>query len=346
MKLIFRWILISGITLLLILGIWRFTSFSDRRSPGQDFDANARVKDGVSSGSAGSARDLPASSSNAAEFAAAHLTSISFYGKAIDQNGHPIPDATVTYRANNIPWGGGVRKQMQTDSAGKFMIDSNGLSLYVEVSKDNYRSLPRRSDIAPGISDDRPISSGTYPYAKQFGATAHQPDASHPVIFTLHKSGELEPLIIQSGKDWILAKDGSPIRIELNPGNPLTAIEIKCLTDDSTPNAERHYDWSFRMTVPAGGMLERTDEIAFFAPASGYDQRSFAYSMAKELPGRQWKDEVAKSFFIRFDDDTYAILDVNMIAGGGHFAVVKSRLNPKFGSRNLETAPPKKPRWR
>ena len=111
-------------------------------------------------------------------------------------------------------------------------------------------------------------------------------------------------------------------------------------------DAERHYDWRFKMTVLSGGLEERLDEIAFIAPPSGYEERSFDYSMKKELPGNQWKDEVAKSFFVRFEDDTYAILDVNMISGGGHFAVVSSRLNPKPGSRNLETAAPKKPKYR
>jgi hypothetical protein len=143
-----------------------------------------------------------------------------------------------------------------------------------------------------------------------------------------------------------MAKDGTPIRFELNPGNPKTAIELQCWTDDKVLNAERHYDWRFKMTVLGGGLEERLDEIAFIAPPSGYEERSFEFSMNKELPGNQWKDEVAKSFFVRFEDDTYAILEVNMISGGGHFAVVGSRLNPKPGSRNLETAPPKKPKYR
>jgi hypothetical protein len=320
--------------------------FLNYQSAGSTLKPNTSVLDTSSSNTIGGTGTQATSGQSSIEFAAAHLTPILFYGKVVDQNGQPIPDATVTYRPNNIPWGGGPRSQMRTDASGEFQIYSKGLSLYVEITRDNYRSLPRRSDIAPGVADERPVSSGTYPYAKQFAGTVHKPDNSHPVIFTLHKSGELEPLNIQSGKDLIMAKDGSPIRVELNPENPKTVIEMQCWTDDKIPNAERHYDWRFKMTVLSGGLEERLDEIAFIAPPSGYEERSFDYSMKKELPGNQWKDEVAKSFFVRFEDDTYAILDVNMISGGGHFAVVSSRLNPKPGSRNLETPAPKKPKYK
>ena len=340
------WLLIGVIMLILFFGVWRSKRFLNHQSAKPNSRADTVVPDASLSNSSGGTGTQATFGPSSVEFAAAHLTPILFYGKAVDQNGLPIPDATVTYRANNIPWGGGARSQMKTDASGEFQISSKGLSLYVEVSKDNYRSLPRRSDIAPGVADQRPVSSGTYPYAKQFAGTVHKPDNAHPVIFTLHKSGELERLINHPGKDLIMAKDGSPIRVELNPGNPKTVIEMQCWTDDKIPNAERHYDWRFKMTVLSGGLEERLDEIAFIAPPSGYEERSFDYLMKKELPGNQWRDEVAKSFFVRFEDDTYAILDVNMISGGGHFAVVSSRLNPKPGSRNLETAPLKKPKYR
>ena len=340
------WLLIGVVILFLFLGVWRSKKILNYQSSEPIPKPDTSVPDTSLSNSIGGTGTQATAGQSSIEFAAAHLTPIQFYGKVVDQNGLPIPDATVTYRVNNIPWGGGARSQMRTDASGEFQISSKGLSLYVEITKDNYRSLPRRSDIAPGVADERPVSSGTYPYAKQFAGTVHKPDKSHPVIFTLHKSGALEPLIIQPGKDLIMAKDGSPIRVELNPGNPKTVIEMQCWTDDKNPNAERHYDWRFKMTVLSGGLEERLDEIAFIAPPSGYEGRSFDYSMKKELPGNQWKDEVAKSFFVRFEDDTYAILDVNMISGGGHFAVVSSRLNSKPGSRNLETAPPKKPKYR
>lgn len=332
--------------MLLVLAVWKSKRLWSDPSNGSNAKADAAVPDHPSS-SAGKTNAAPeASSPGALEFTAAHLTPILFYGKVVDQNGNPVPDAEVEYSGNNIPWGGAARRHIKTDANGEFRITSTGISLSVNVSKENYRSLLRRSDISPEEAAGDPYSSDSFNYAKLFGPTVHKPDKVHPVIFTLHKSGELEPLINQPGKDLIMTKDGSPIRVELNPGNPKSVIEMQCWTDDKIPNAERHYDWRFKMTVLNGGLEERLDEIAFIAPPSGYEERSFDYSMKKDLPGNQWKDEVAKSFFVRFEDDTYAIFDVKMISGGGHFAVVRSRLNPKPGSRNLETAAPKKPKYR
>ena len=215
MKSKIRKMLAGGFIFLLVFGAWAFKGFLNHRATGSDPGVNASMSGDSLSVSSGGGVNQP-SGPGAVEFAAAHLTPILFYGKVVDQDGSPIPDATVIYRASSIPWGGGIRSQIKTDAKGEFEISSRGLSLYVEVTKDSYRSLPRRSDIPPDVRDNRPVSSGTYPYAKQFGGTVHQADKSHPVVFTLHKSGVLEPLIIQPGKDLSLAKDGSPIRIELD----------------------------------------------------------------------------------------------------------------------------------
>lgn len=341
-----RWIVAGLSFIFLTLGIGGSSIYRLRKAIELYSHADAADSQSSSPNASRSGKSQGDSGPGAVAFAAAHLTPILFYGKVMDQDGNPVAGADVEYSGNNIPWGGAACQQMKTDANGEFRITTSGLSLSVNVSKENYRSLLRRSDIPPEEAAGDPSSSDSFNYAKLFGPTVHKPDNAHPVVFTLYKSGELEHLIIQPGKDLVMAKDGSPIRVALNPGNSKTVIEIQCWTDDKNPNAERHYDWRFKITVLSGGLEERLDEIAFIAPPSGYEERSFEYSMKKELPGNQWKDEVAKSFFVRFEDDTYAILDVNMISGGGHFAVVSSRLNPKPGSRNLETAAPKKPKYR
>lgn len=339
-----RWLLIFVILLCLSGGLWEFKKYLNaQKNPGitQSVTENAPT-----SGNPLGNRDLSSESTGAIAFTAAHLTPILFYGKVVDQNGNPIPDAEVEYSGNNIPWGGAARQQMKTDAKGEFRITSTGISLSVNVSKENYRSLLRRSDIPPEQTAGDPSSSDSFNYAKLFGPTVHRPDKARPVIFTLHKPGVLEPLIIDTGKDLIMARDGTPIRFQLQPENSKTVIELQSWTDDKSLNTERHYDWRFKMTIPYGGMIERSDGITSTAPVTGYDQKIFEYAMVKELSGNEWKDVVEKSFFVRFEDDTYAILDVKMISGGGNFAVVGFRLNPKSGSRNLETAPPKKPKYR
>lgn len=344
MKSKFRWLVIVVSILLLIWGARNSRKSSESHK--NDSSLEQRATNLPNEKSPTVRKDASSESSGPVAFAAAHLTPILFYGKTVDQNGDPVPDAEVEYSGNNIPWGSAARSKTKTDAKGEFCINSVGISLSVNVSKENYRSLYRRSDVPPTEAAGDPFSSESFYYAKQFASLVHQPDKNNPVIFTLLKPGVLEPLITLPRKDLVMEKNGSPIRVQLNPNNPKTVIEMQCWTDDKAPNAERHYDWHFKIRVPSGGLEERVTEIAFVAPPTGYEERSFDYSMKKELPGNQWRDEVAKSFFVRFEDDTYAILDVNMISGGGHFAVVSSRLNPKPGSRNLETAPPKKPKYR
>ncbi len=346
MKSEIRWVLAGGIVLSVAFGVWKSRRFSSDGNAGSTLGADTVVPSEPSSGAGGGSGPQAASSPSAVDFAAAHLTPILFYGKVIDQNGNPVPAAEVEYSGNNIPWGGAARRQMKTDGKGEFKITTTGITLSVSVSKENYRSLLRRSDIDPAEAAGHPSSSDSFKYAKLFEPVVHRPDKARPVIFTLHQSGVLEPLIIDTGKDLIMAKDGSPLRVQLQPGNPKTVVELQCWTDDKARDAERHYDWRFKMTVSAGGLVERRGETAFTAPESGYDRQVFEYAMSKELVRNQWKDEMEKSFFVRFEDNTYAILDVHMISGGGHFAVVGFRLNPKPGSRNLETAPPKKPKFR
>jgi len=50
----------------------------------------------------------------------------------------------------------------------------------------------------------------------------------------------LEPLISQAGKQSLIARDGTPVRIELSPGQPASAVEFQAWTDDQARNAEGH----------------------------------------------------------------------------------------------------------
>lgn len=109
-------LLIGVITLFLLFGVWGSKIFLRDKSTEPNPRAGTVVPNAPLSNSSSGTGTQATSGQGSIEFAAAHLTSILFYGKAVDQNGVPVPDATVTYRANNIPWGGGVRSQMKTDA--------------------------------------------------------------------------------------------------------------------------------------------------------------------------------------------------------------------------------------
>ena len=163
---------------------------------------------------------------------------------------------------------------------------------------------------------------------------AADPDTSKPKT-----SMPLEPLISPSGKQSLIARDGTPLRVELSPGLAASAVELQAWTQEESRNAAGQYDWRFKIKVPAGGLVERTDTTLFTAPETGY-QTDIEYSMAQTLPASQWANSLGKSFFVHFDNDTYGLLNVQMVAGGAHFVTVKAWLNPAAGSRNLQLPPP------
>jgi hypothetical protein len=84
--------------------------------------------------------------------------------------------------------------------------------------------------------------------------------------------------------------------------------------------------------VPQGGLLLSHEEFPFLAPETGY-----VASVEFTMPANRddWRDQVDATFFYRLPDGRYGRGAFSMIAGGDHFCMVESFLNPS-GSRNLE----------
>jgi hypothetical protein len=61
--------------------------------------------------------------------------------------------------------------------------------------------------------------------------------------------------------------------------------------------------------------------------------------MPASLSRTQWRSSAERSYFVRFEDQTFARVKLEMQAGGDHFVVWESYYNPKADSRNLELAP-------
>ena len=260
---------------------------------------------------------------------------IAFYGKVVDQNQAPIQGADIRMVANDNPGSSGTTYHKSSDSEGLFSITGiHGLTISVEASKEGYKRISPR--------EDRTGSYRGFAYGLDQGEGIHTPMPDAPVIFVLHKSGRLEPLVL-GDRRVIVPKDGTAVRLPLEPTSPNGPhfIEVQCWIDDGNRDEERHFDWGFKITVPNGGLVERKDDFAFEAPAEGY-QASGEINMPKSLKGRAWADTIDRNFFIHFNDNTFARVHLNMGAFGAHYVVYSSCLNPKPGSRNLETGPGQK----
>lgn len=255
---------------------------------------------------------------------------ISFYGRVVDQHGNSVSDADVKFAANDKPLGGRPSEyKRKTDSTGSFSITGiSGLTLAVEVSKPGYVVIPP--------ADNKVTSSGVFEYGLSSIRGPHQPRAESPVVFILHKPGTLEPLVRIGRKDFRIARDGSPLTIPLDEGQAHQVI-LRCWNSDaSRPQGQHQYDWRLEITVPAGGLIYRTDPFNFEAPTEGYGS-SDTIEMPASLPAGKWNGIAERAYFLRFNDGVFARATLEMHAGGDHFVVWESFLNPKVGSRILES---------
>jgi len=265
-------------------------------------------------------------------FIALFMTPISFYGKVIDQYGKAVPQADVKLAANDKPFGGNPSVYTRkTDESGLFSISGIvGITLAVEVSKSGYRAIPE--------TDNTITSSALFQYGIASDNAPSVPTQANPAIFTLYKYGQLEPLVKLGKRNFRIARDGSPLTISLDSTHQ---VVLRCWnTDLSRPAGQRQYDWKLEISVPNGGLISRKDDFAVEAPKDGY-QPSDTIKMPASLPAEQWSDSIQRSYFIHFNDNIFARATLDMEAGGDHFVIWESFLNPKFGSRNLEFDPNK-----
>jgi hypothetical protein len=258
-------------------------------------------------------------------------TPVKFYGRVVDQNGTPVPMARIGYGVLNKFNQSGSNYHNFADENGYFeMTEIRGAAVTVTASKEGYYYVPDKSSqsFAYGIGPD----------------TYHKlpPTKENPVLFVLHKMGETENLIrIETGGIKVL-KDGTPTILDLDSGKKVktgvNTIRVEAWTYDQGVETNQPYDWRCRVSVPAGGLVEREKQFNFFAPETGY--REFDEVMFDKSQ-EQWKKNFSKEYFIKFADGKYARMKFWFTSGGEHFFEVESYLNPKTGSRNLEFDPAK-----
>jgi hypothetical protein len=260
---------------------------------------------------------------------AAFNAPIVFYGRVIDQHGSAVPEADVKLWANDKASGSPSEYVRKTDGDGRFFLDgAKGITLGVEVTKPGFRRIL--------TSVRSPSSSGRFEYGLS-SRGLHQSSKEAPTIFVLYKPGPIEPLVKLGEKNFGMARDGSPLTIALDKEGAHLVI-LRCWNQElQRPVGQRQYDWRLEITVPKGGLVARKDAFTFEAPESGY-----LAGDTVEMPALlqdQWRRFAERSYFIRFDDGTFARANLRMTAGGGHFVVWESHWNPRPNSRNLESDP-------
>ena len=259
----------------------------------------------------------------------AFAASISFYGKVVDEKGNPVQGATAELDAADKVLGNSSRYRRVTDAEGLFSITGiRGARLAVFISKSGYypTTESRRGFAYGGVKSD------------DDGAV---PTRGVPAIFVLRKMGDTVPLVHLATKSVRIVEDGTPTEVDLvtgaqNHGGNAT-VRVEVWSDNPTYGAQGPYGWKARVSVPGGGLIERTGEFDFEAPADGYAP-TFETSMAQNA--ERWRNGFERQFFARLSDGRFARFTINLKTGGLFFTL-ETFINPTPGNRNLEYDPQK-----
>lgn len=246
---------------------------------------------------------------------------IEFYGRVVDESNNPVIGASISFHWMETPSNSGSRSlNIKSDANGLFSLrNAFGPTLTVSVSKEGYYT-------------SRSIPDG---YHFQ-GNETHHPDPFNPVVFHLQKKGVGEQLITMK-RNYRIPRDGTPVSVDLTTGATATSeggdFVVQCWTQDAGKRSGEKYDWRCVVSIPGGGAVTNNEEFAFEAPEEGYVP-SLEIAMPADRP--DWQDDVDMKFYYRLADGRYGRMTFSMIAGGQHFCMIDSILNPS-GSRNLES---------
>lgn len=256
---------------------------------------------------------------------------ISFVGKVVDEKGEAVPGATVEWRANNNPdpTGVGTNGAGRSDERGVFRVSSNGIALFVKVSKADYYTVNEGNGNLHG-------SSGEFSNASVLGNTDNPMGTERaPATFVLRKRGTGVFLLHVNERPVKIPKDGTPVEIALDTGRTVASghghLRIECWTEDQLTDGHGSYPWRCRISVPGGGLAYRQNEFDFQAPVEGYQA-----SDEMQPDKLKWSPIGERQYFIKTGDGHFARVSLRIRTGGDHFAVVDSYLNPVRDSRNLE----------
>lgn len=271
---------------------------------------------------------------------------ILFYGKVVDQDGNPVSgaeiNATVTYYAGLstakmfVVEGNDGERQLtiNTDSEGRFLISGGkGRSLVITVAKEGYVS---------------PEYDSRYIYDPE-ERNRHQPDPQKPVAFTLWKKTAGESLIESSASIRIEADDVNRVyTLNLISNESFPSVsdqgdmvveaynEGRGLDKETGRYVRQKYDWSVKLTLPGGGLIETNDPYLYRAPLDGYEDTIAFYFDKKDPSWTIWVQDL--NCYFRDKNGRFGSMRLSIRANANGNVTLRFkeiRVNPT-GSRNLQ----------
>ncbi len=251
----------------------------------------------------------------------AAIMDIKFYGKIVDQNGDPVSDVTVEHVGLNAIYasGSGTRRAF-TDENGLFIVDASGTAFVVEkFTKPGYEFPPRQRFVNERGQNKAELLWSDYtednPYVFKAWKVVKSgyPNVSEAKTNYGFKLGKTYSMDFTSLNKRKIRKEG---KLDLD-------MQVLFNRDDAG-------NWSLKLSVPDGGLIETKDQYLNMAPESGY-QQVIEYSGTK-------KDYVLeKNYYIHSRGRLYGRLntEIQPFMKNGSALYIKHVLNLE-GGRNLE----------
>jgi hypothetical protein len=244
----------------------------------------------------------------------------SLYGKVVDQNGDPVSGVEVTAGNEGLnAAGNGVEPQTyktESDSNGFFeFTGKTGTPIGIKMRKDGYRWGERGEGYkgpAGGISN--PLDRVVVTMWKLHGAEVLRGSA---IDAKIPHDGEVRAFDIVTGES---TSNGDLLASLIR-----SPLEVRRGRDT--------FDWTFRIEIRQGGLVEENDPYPFWAPQDGY-RPFFEFSMSSNNVA--WTSTMTKDFYIRTPQGQYGRMRASV-----YTALTPARaqfgftVNPS-GTQNLE----------
>jgi hypothetical protein len=251
--------------------------------------------------------------------------SLNFYGKVIDQDGQPVAEANVQGNAAGF--------DMQDLQHTK--TDADGLFHFLGLHGTTLEILPQKAGYDYGYDSDTKRPSKC--------PTNYVPDPSKPLVFTMWKLHEPEPME-HSRLHGFIPYDGTIIRFDSLSGKQDTNgdFSVSVPRDPYDIDYHKRFNWSVTMELANGGFQVTTNLHPYEAPAEGY-QSKITYEFPTNAP--DWtKVMTGLLYFKSKGGQVYGRMRFEIVANyqpppiGVSFFSAEIYANPG-GSRNLEFDP-------
>ena len=243
---------------------------------------------------------------------------IDFYGKVVDQDGQPLAGAAISFIWTQFRPELTLRTNVVSDTNGLFDLHvAKGATLTVLVEKRGY--YPIKSLNQTGF--DYTLSPGS-PNTQTL-----RPDPQSPVVFHLQNRGKGVDLMTSPfpALKFNPPRDGTPVWVDFY--NQRVGASGQMEVRSVKPSDQGGTEWSFRLLLPDGGLVEEHEEFPFEAPRDGYE-KSVAFKF------KNGETHLKKRYYIAFGQlRKYGRIEVRT---GMYIGVNLTYLINPDGSRNLE----------